>query len=122
MEPPPPQSSEQRNNHASSSSSSSPGMQSSHESVNRTPAGAGPMGKHRMVAAISFLNQQIQLIQDELDELDSTGGVSTICQEFVSNIDSVPDALLPVSRGPADVGWDRWFQGAQSSRNRRRWI
>ncbi|KAL7122561.1 hypothetical protein ACP275_01G052100 [Erythranthe tilingii] len=118
MEPPPPQSAEQRNNHTSSSSSSSPAMQSSHESANRTPA--GPMGKHRMVAAISFLNQQIQLIQDELDELDSTGGVSTICQEFVSNIDSVPDALLPV--GPAEVGWDRWFQGAQSSRNRRRWI
>ncbi|CAA0814936.1 Guanine nucleotide-binding protein subunit gamma 1 [Striga hermonthica] len=82
----------------------------------------GIMGKHRMTAAIAFLNQQIQILQDEIDELDNIGGVSTVCPELIASVDTVPDALLPVTRGPADVGWDRWFQGAHSSRSRRRWI
>ncbi|XP_051151497.1 guanine nucleotide-binding protein subunit gamma 2-like [Andrographis paniculata] len=110
MEPSPPQAAEQGNAHTPSPSSSSAAM--------LTPL----MGKHRMAAAISHLNQQIQIIQDELDELDTVAGVSTVCQELISSIESVPDALLPETRGPAEVGWDRWFQGAQSSRSRRRWI
>lgn len=48
MEPAPPQAAEQGNNHGQESA------------ANRNQ---GPMGKHRMVAAISFLNQQIQIIQ-----------------------------------------------------------
>ncbi|KAK4435645.1 Guanine nucleotide-binding protein subunit gamma 2 [Sesamum alatum] len=119
MEPAPPQPVEQRNNHTPSPSSSSLAMPSSQGSPNTTP---GLMGKHRMAAAISYLNQQIQIIQDELNELETIGGVSAVCPELISTVDSVPDALLPVTRGPADVGWERWFQGAQSSRGRRRWI
>ncbi|KAI3468465.1 hypothetical protein Pfo_025128 [Paulownia fortunei] len=119
MEPAPPQAAEQQNNDTPSPSSPSVALPSSQGSANTTP---GLMGKHRMAAAISFLNQQIQIIQDELDELETIGGVSTVCQELISSIDSVPDALLPVTRGSAEVGWDRWFQGAQSSRSRRRWI
>ncbi|KAH6760803.1 hypothetical protein C2S52_008534 [Perilla frutescens var. hirtella] len=83
---------------------------------------SGHMGKHRMSAAISFLNQQIQIIQDELDELETIGGVSTVCPDLVASVEPVPDALLPVTRGPVEVSWERWFQGAQSSRSRRRWI
>ncbi|XP_011082122.1 uncharacterized protein LOC105164967 [Sesamum indicum] len=121
MEPSPPQPAEQRNNHAPSpSSSSSLPMPSSRASPNTTAPGL--MGKHRMAAAISYLNQQIQIIQDELDELETIGGVSTVCPELISTVDAVPDALLPVTRGPADVGWERWFQGTPSSRGRRRWI
>ncbi|KAL8536695.1 hypothetical protein ACS0TY_012040 [Phlomoides rotata] len=106
MDPAPPQPAEQRHEPSSMSS----------------PQGVPNMGKHRMSAAISFLNQQIQLIQDELDELETIGGVSTVCPDLVTSIDSVPDPLLPVSRGPGEVSWDRWFQGAHSSGNRRRWI
>ncbi|KAM7493589.1 hypothetical protein LguiB_028198 [Lonicera macranthoides] len=80
------------------------------------------MGKHRMAAAIAHLNQQIQIIQEELDQLETLGESSIVCKELVSSIESNPDALLPVTRGPAEVGWDRWFQGAHSSRNRKRWI
>ncbi|KAL1552633.1 guanine nucleotide-binding protein subunit gamma 2-like [Salvia divinorum] len=83
---------------------------------------SGHMGKHRMLAAISFLNQQIQIMQDELVELETIGGVSTVCPDVIASVDSVPDALLPVTRAPVDADWDRWFQGAQSSRSRRRWI
>ncbi|KAL2544482.1 guanine nucleotide-binding protein subunit gamma 2-like [Forsythia ovata] len=87
---------------------------------NSTP---GLMGKHRMAAAISFLNQQIQSIQEELDLLETLGRSSTVCEELVSSVESVPDALLSVTKGPAEVSWERWFQGAHSSGNRRRrWI
>ncbi|KAL8536694.1 hypothetical protein ACS0TY_012040 [Phlomoides rotata] len=80
MDPAPPQPAEQRHEPSSMSS----------------PQGVPNMGKHRMSAAISFLNQQIQLIQDELDELETIGGVSTVCPDLVTSIDSVPDPLLPV--------------------------
>lgn len=80
------------------------------------------MGKHRMAAAVAQLHQQIQIIQEELDELETLGQSSTVCRELVSTVESVPDALLPVTKGPAVVGWDRWFHGAHGSRGRKRWI
>ncbi|MCD7446358.1 hypothetical protein HAX54_005965 [Datura stramonium] len=80
------------------------------------------MGKHRMAAAISSLDQQIQFIQEELDKLESYGEASIVCKEFVSIVESKPDALLPVTKGPSDVKWDRWFQGANGSRRNKRWI
>ncbi|XP_058222524.1 guanine nucleotide-binding protein subunit gamma 1-like isoform X2 [Rhododendron vialii] len=80
------------------------------------------MGKHRMVAAVAQLHQQIQIIQEELEELETLGESSIVCKELVSAVESVPDALLPVTKGPAVVGWDRWFQGAHGSRGRKRWI
>ncbi|EPS74549.1 hypothetical protein M569_00212, partial [Genlisea aurea] len=81
----------------------------------------GIIGKHRLTAAISHFNQQIQFIQEELAELDSVDSVNTVCEELVSSMDKLPDALLPVTRGPADVAWDKWFQGAKTPR-RKRWI
>ncbi|XP_073276400.1 guanine nucleotide-binding protein subunit gamma 1-like [Primulina huaijiensis] len=120
---PPQEASQQPNYNASQppsySSSSASAMPRSQGSASMIP---GLMGKHRISAAISLLDQQIQIIQDELDELETVDGVSTVCQELISSIESAPDALLPLTKGPTEVGWDRWFQGAQSSRNRRRWI
>ncbi|XP_057799147.1 guanine nucleotide-binding protein subunit gamma 2-like isoform X2 [Salvia miltiorrhiza] len=95
MDRAPPQAAEQPHNPTPPASSAMPSSTSGH------------MGKHRMLAAISFLNQQIQIMQDELLELETIGGVSTVC---------------PETRAPAEADWDRWFQGAQSSRSRRRWI
>ncbi|XP_076943095.1 guanine nucleotide-binding protein subunit gamma 2-like [Bidens hawaiensis] len=82
------------------------------------------IGKHRLAAIISQQNQQIQVIQEELDQLETLGESSLVCQQLVSSVESSTDALLPVTRGPADGGWDRWFQRANqsSSRNRKRWI
>ncbi|KAM3379515.1 guanine nucleotide-binding protein subunit gamma 2 [Capsicum galapagoense] len=80
------------------------------------------MGKHRMAAAISSLDQQIQFLQEELDKLESYGEASIVCKEFLSMVESKPDALLPVTKGPTDVKWDRWFQGANGSRRNKRWI
>ncbi|KAJ8538431.1 hypothetical protein K7X08_027652 [Anisodus acutangulus] len=80
------------------------------------------MGKHRMAAAIASVDQQIQFIQEELDKLESYGEASIVCKEFLSVVESKPDALLPVTKGPSDVKWDRWFQGANGSRRNKRWI
>ncbi|KAJ0431878.1 putative G-protein gamma [Helianthus annuus] len=82
------------------------------------------IGKHRLAAIISQQTQQIQVIQEELDQLETLGESSLVCQQLVSSVESSTDALLPVTRGPADGGWDRWFQRANqsSSRNRKRWI
>ncbi|XP_021715769.1 guanine nucleotide-binding protein subunit gamma 1-like [Chenopodium quinoa] len=80
------------------------------------------IGRHRLQAAISHLDQQIQYIQSELDDLDTIGGPSTVCNEIISGIESVPDPLLPMTKGPVDVNWERWFGGASSSRSHRRWI
>ncbi|KAK1438268.1 hypothetical protein QVD17_04074 [Tagetes erecta] len=82
------------------------------------------IGKHRLAAIISQQNQQIQVIQEELDQLETLGESSLVCEQLISSVESSTDALLPVTRGPADGGWDRWFQRANqsSSRNRKRWI
>ncbi|KAL8254368.1 hypothetical protein R6Q59_032589 [Mikania micrantha] len=82
------------------------------------------IGKHRLTAIISQQNQQIQIVQEELDQLETLGESSIVCEQLISSVESSTDALLPVTKGPADGGWDRWFQRANhsSSRNRRRWI
>ncbi|CAL5439649.1 unnamed protein product [Camellia sinensis] len=80
------------------------------------------IGKHRMAAALAHLQHQIQIIQEELEELETCGESSLVCKELVSTVESLPDALLSVTKGPAVVGWDRWFHGAHGSRGRKRWI
>nr|GMD04631.1 guanine nucleotide-binding protein subunit gamma 2-like [Ipomoea batatas]GMD04730.1 guanine nucleotide-binding protein subunit gamma 2-like [Ipomoea batatas]GMD10898.1 guanine nucleotide-binding protein subunit gamma 2-like [Ipomoea batatas] len=67
----------------------------------------GFMGKHRMAAAVASLDHQIQLIQEELQRLETLGESSIVCKE---------------TKGPKEVGWDRWFQGANGSRRQKRWI
>ncbi|KAL4603222.1 hypothetical protein ACB092_10G109800 [Castanea dentata] len=64
-------------------------------------------GKHRMSAAITNLQSQINAIQEELDQVEALGKSSAVCQETM---------------GPADVSWDRWFRGAHNSKNQKRWI
>ncbi|OAY58295.1 guanine nucleotide-binding protein subunit gamma 2 [Manihot esculenta] len=80
----------------------------------------GFLGKHRMAAAISNLQNQINFLQEELDQLDELGEASIVCKELISSVESIPDPLLPLSKGPTNISWDRWFRGAQNSR--KRWI
>ncbi|MED6125836.1 hypothetical protein PIB30_072380 [Stylosanthes scabra] len=84
----------------------------------------GFFGKHRMQAAISHLNNQINIIQEELEELETIGASSTVCENFISSIESIPDPLLPIrTKGPVDASWDRWFGGgSNNSRSHKRWI
>ncbi|KAJ1379097.1 G-protein gamma-like domain [Sesbania bispinosa] len=91
-----------------------------------TQAGTGSFpafyGKHRLQAAISHLNNQISIMQEELEQLETIGESSTVCKEVISSIESIPDPLLPVTKGSVDASWDRWFGGAHGSRNHKRWI
>ncbi|KAL5558286.1 hypothetical protein UlMin_034497 [Ulmus minor] len=80
------------------------------------------MGRHRMQAAISFLTNQINIMQDELNELNTVGESSIVCKEIISSIETIPDPLLPEAKGPVDVNWDRWFRGAHNTKNHKRWI
>ncbi|PON72998.1 G-protein gamma-like domain containing protein [Parasponia andersonii] len=80
------------------------------------------LGRHRMSAAISHLNNQINIIEVELNELETVGQSSIVCKELVSSLETIPDPLLPTTEGPADDSWDRWFRGAHNSRGHKRWI
>ncbi|KAI4316239.1 hypothetical protein L6164_024238 [Bauhinia variegata] len=79
-------------------------------------------GKHRLQAAITHLNNQINSIQEELDQLETTGESSTVCKEVIASVESIPDPLLPWTEGSLDAGWDRWFKGAHNTRIHKRWI
>ncbi|CAL0327232.1 unnamed protein product [Lupinus luteus] len=80
-------------------------------------------GKHRLQAAISQLNNKINIIQEELEELETMGESSVVCKSIISSVESIPDPLLPLTKGSVDVSWDRWFGGgSHDSRNHKRWI
>ncbi|KAG8633145.1 hypothetical protein MANES_18G079300v8 [Manihot esculenta] len=60
----------------------------------------GFLGKHRMAAAISDLQSQINFLQEELDQLEELGEASIVCRE---------------TKGSTNISWDRWFTGAPNS-------
>ncbi|KAL3626343.1 hypothetical protein CASFOL_029892 [Castilleja foliolosa] len=59
---------------------------------------------------------------EELEELEKTDKASVACKEMLINIETRPDPLLPVTIGPINPTWDRWFEGAQESSGCRCWI
>ncbi|KAG4995965.1 hypothetical protein AAZX31_10G029700 [Glycine max] len=88
-------------------------------------AGAGgtdKRGKHRILAELKRLDQESKFLQEELEELEKTENVSTICTELLQNIDTRPDPLLPEVHGPVNLLWDRWFEGPQDPQACRCWI
>ncbi|KAK0573772.1 hypothetical protein LWI29_013354 [Acer saccharum] len=74
------------------------------------------MGKHRLAATISHLHNQINLIQEELDQLETLGESSLVCDQLISSVESIPDPLLPMTKAPADDSWERWFRVRTNSR------
>ncbi|CAD5167595.1 guanine nucleotide-binding protein subunit gamma 2-like [Musa acuminata AAA Group] len=79
------------------------------------------LGKHRLSAAISRLNQEIQYLQEELNELETMGPSSAACKEILMSTEGKPDAFLPVTPGPENAAWHRWFQRVRSSHSRKWW-
>ncbi|XP_073005469.1 guanine nucleotide-binding protein subunit gamma 1-like isoform X1 [Typha latifolia] len=96
-------------------------------------------GKHRILAERKRLEQESRFLEEELEELKKTEKVSAVLQEYVYEInschktkplfirlllkvDSRPDPLLPVTSGPANASWDRWFEGPQDLHGCRCWI
>uniref|UniRef100_A0A0E0JVB5 G protein gamma domain-containing protein n=1 Tax=Oryza punctata TaxID=4537 RepID=A0A0E0JVB5_ORYPU len=81
----------------------------------------GYVGKHRLSAAIARLDQELQSLQDELNELETMEPASAACQEVITSTEGKPDPLLPVTSGPENASWERWFQRVRSSRSNKWW-
>ncbi|TVU33492.1 hypothetical protein EJB05_25315 [Eragrostis curvula] len=81
----------------------------------------GYVGKHRLTAAISRLDQELQSLQEELNELENMEPASAACQEVITSTEGKPDPLLPITSGPENSSWDRWFQRVRSSRSNKWW-
>ncbi|XP_062224120.1 guanine nucleotide-binding protein subunit gamma 2-like [Phragmites australis] len=81
----------------------------------------GYVGKHRLSAAIARLDQELQSLQDELNELETMEPASEACQEVITSTEGKPDPLLPITSGPENSSWDRWFQRVRSSRSNKWW-
>ncbi|KAF5951392.1 hypothetical protein HYC85_009336 [Camellia sinensis] len=62
------------------------------------------------------------LIQEELEQLEKFEKASAACKEMLIIVDTKPDPLLPVTTGPTNPSWDRWFEGPQDSEGCRCWI
>ncbi|KAB2616108.1 guanine nucleotide-binding protein subunit gamma 1 [Pyrus ussuriensis x Pyrus communis] len=79
-------------------------------------------GRHRILAELSRVEQELKFLEEELEELERTENVSTICSELLPYIEGRPDPLLPVTNGPVNLVWDRWFEGPQDSQSCSCWI
>uniref|UniRef100_A0A2N9G711 G protein gamma domain-containing protein n=1 Tax=Fagus sylvatica TaxID=28930 RepID=A0A2N9G711_FAGSY len=84
--------------------------------------GADTRGRHRILAELKRVEQDSRFLEEELEELQKTENVSTLCEELLRNIETIPDPLLPLTNGPLNPLWDRWFEGPQDSQGCRCWI
>ncbi|KAG4988788.1 hypothetical protein JHK82_031123 [Glycine max] len=51
----------------------------------------------------------LKLELEELEKVETIGESSTVCKDLISSVESIPDPLLPFTKGSVDAGWDRWF-------------
>ncbi|KAF8683136.1 hypothetical protein HU200_044996 [Digitaria exilis] len=79
-------------------------------------------GRHRIQAELKKLEQEARFLEEELEELAKTDKVSSALQEFVTMMESKADPLLPVTTGPVNQSWDRWFEGPQDLRRCKCWF
>ncbi|KAM0943533.1 hypothetical protein DsansV1_C13g0123201 [Dioscorea sansibarensis] len=72
-------------------------------------AGAAPdtKGKHRIAVELKRLESEIQYLQEDLENLETTETVSAVLEETI---------------GPVDPSWDQWFEGPQNLHGHRCWI
>ncbi|KAB1203363.1 Guanine nucleotide-binding protein subunit gamma 1 [Morella rubra] len=77
--------------------------------------GSDTRGKHRILAQLKRVDQDSRFLEEELEELQKTENVSTLCEELLRHIEMVPDPLLPLTNGPVNPLWDQWFEGPVES-------
>ncbi|CAN6462975.1 unnamed protein product [Victoria cruziana] len=77
---------------------------------------ADSRGKHRIQAELKRLEQEARCLEKELQELEAIENVSITCQDLVISVEAKSDPLLPLTVGPVNPAWDRWFEGLQSSK------
>ncbi|XP_052190466.1 guanine nucleotide-binding protein subunit gamma 2-like isoform X1 [Diospyros lotus] len=81
----------------------------------RSAAAADTRGKHRISAELKRLEQEARFLEEELEELEKMEATSAGCKEMLSSVEPKPDPLLPLTSGPTNPSWDRWFEGPQES-------
>ncbi|XP_066386634.1 guanine nucleotide-binding protein subunit gamma 1 isoform X2 [Miscanthus floridulus] len=79
-------------------------------------------GRHRIQAELKKLEQEARFLEEELEELEKADKVSSALQEFLTAMERKADPLLPVSTGPVNQSWDRWFEGPQDLRRCKCWF
>uniref|UniRef100_A0A5B6Z8U9 Putative guanine nucleotide-binding protein subunit gamma 2 n=1 Tax=Davidia involucrata TaxID=16924 RepID=A0A5B6Z8U9_DAVIN len=72
-------------------------------------------GKHRISAELKRIEQEARFLEEELEQLEKMENASAVCKEMLSNLETRPDPLLPITNGPANPSWDQWFEGPQES-------
>ncbi|XP_031475785.1 guanine nucleotide-binding protein subunit gamma 2 [Nymphaea colorata] len=80
------------------------------------PVTADSRGKHRIQAELKRLEQEARFLEKEIEELEATENVSITCQDLIQSVAARPDPLLPITVGPVNPAWDRWFEGLQNSK------
>ncbi|XP_061358806.1 uncharacterized protein LOC133302997 [Gastrolobium bilobum] len=60
-------------------------------------------------------------IWEELEQLERMEKASTSCKEMFSNVETRPDPLLPLTIGPLNPLWDRWFEGPPLPQDSKGW-
>ncbi|GLU08085.1 hypothetical protein SLE2022_250110 [Rubroshorea leprosula] len=105
-------------------------MQSGQSDYHRSPSTqriqsfgvADTRGKHRIQAELKRLEQEARFLEEELDQLEKMEKASAACKELLSNVESRPDPLLPVTLGPLNASWDIWFEGPKDAQGCRCWM
>ncbi|XP_065863198.1 guanine nucleotide-binding protein subunit gamma 2 [Euphorbia lathyris] len=90
--------------------------------VNSLQSDTDTRGKHRIQAELKRLDQETRYLQEELEQLDKIEMASAACKEMLGVVEIRPDPLLPVTHGPLNPLWDRWFESAQDSQGCRCWM
>ncbi|KAK9182687.1 hypothetical protein WN944_025833 [Citrus x changshan-huyou] len=90
-------------------------------------------GKHRIQAELKRLEQEtrfLELIGYLLVVVKEVLESSPALTKFgilmrlrtLRNVEAIPDPLLPITNGPLNPLWDRWFERPKESRGCRCWI
>ncbi|XP_012490625.2 guanine nucleotide-binding protein subunit gamma 2 [Gossypium raimondii] len=77
---------------------------------------ADTRGKHRILAELKRVEQESKFLEEEMEELERTDNVSTLSEELLLIMETRPDPLLPLTNGPINPSWDRWFEGPQDAK------
>ncbi|KAL4355531.1 hypothetical protein GQ457_06G029100 [Hibiscus cannabinus] len=89
---------------------------SSADELQPSGSAADTRGKHRILAELKRVEQESRFLEDEMEELERTDNISTLSSELLLSMETRPDPLLPVTSGPVNPSWDRWFEGPQDSK------
>ncbi|TYI55425.1 hypothetical protein E1A91_D11G140900v1 [Gossypium mustelinum] len=77
---------------------------------------ADTRGKHRILAELKRVEQESKFLEEEMEELERTDNVSTLSEELLLIMETIADPLLPLTNGPINPSWDRWFEGPQDAK------